>query len=58
MADTLAFPPEGSPDRLSDPTGHADAQARGQGSEPVQGWPALFRRRKEQATTQPVPPEN
>ena len=55
MADTLAFPPEGSPDHRPTPPADADAQARGEGSERLQGWPALFRRRKERATTERVP---
>ena len=47
MADTLAFPPEGSPDHRPTPPADADAQARGEGGERGPGWPALLRRRKE-----------
>jgi MscS family membrane protein len=47
MADTLAFPPEGSPDHRPAPPPDADGQARGEGGGRAPGWPALLRRRKE-----------
>jgi MscS family membrane protein len=47
MVDTLAFPPEGSPDHRPAPPPDADGQARGEGGGRGSGWPALLRRRKE-----------
>jgi MscS family membrane protein len=54
MADTIAFPPPGSPDhRPSPPTG-ADARPADRGQVRKQGWPALLRRRREAATAEPT----
>jgi MscS family membrane protein len=47
MADTLAFPPESSPDYRPAPPPDADGQARGKDGGREPGWPALLRRRKE-----------
>jgi MscS family membrane protein len=47
MADTLAFPPEGSPDYRPTSPPDADVQAHGEGGGRGSGWPALLRRRKE-----------
>jgi MscS family membrane protein len=47
MADTLAFPPEGSPDYRPTAPADADGQARDERGERKQGWPALLRRRKD-----------
>jgi MscS family membrane protein len=46
MAGTLAFPPEGSPDHRPSPPSDG---AIGAGDKRSQGWPKLFRRRKERA---------
>lgn len=51
MTDTLAFPPEGSPDHRPTVSAEADASSRGEGDIRSQGWPALLRRRKERSTT-------
>jgi hypothetical protein len=48
MADTLAFPPEGSPDHQPTAPAEANGQTRGDDGERAQGWPALLRRRKEE----------
>lgn len=51
MADTLPFPPEGSPDHRPSPPRPADERPVGNDSARRRGWPTLRRRQRAPATT-------